>query len=117
MLEESTDLVMQQLLEMSESPDAILCFSDHIAIKAIEIAKGKAISGPDQLGFVGFSNILIGSYITPSLTTVNQPTYEMGQLATKLILSEVNDPGDFSHRRLVLKKELIIRDSSRGKKL
>jgi LacI family transcriptional regulator len=76
--------------------------------------QNKKISIPDELGLVGFSNLDLTDLLTPSLTVVNQPAYEMGRISAELLIKMIESKRaikDFEH--VVLVPELIQRASSK----
>lgn len=80
---------MQELLNENKLPDAIFAINDPAAIGAILVLKENNIRIPEEIGIVGFSESRFSDVIEPSLTTVQQPTYEMGQTAANVILQEL----------------------------
>jgi len=68
---------------------------------------------PRDIAVVGFCNEPISGLMEPSLTTVAQPSYEMGQIAMQLILEQIHDPENFVPKKRVLKTKLIERNSSK----
>jgi DNA-binding LacI/PurR family transcriptional regulator len=102
----------QYLLDLAERPDAIFAVNDSAAIEIMLIAKEKGISIPDELGVVGFSDNPESAYIGPGLTTIRQPTMEMGQATAEWILQLVDTEETRISERKVLRTELIVRGSS-----
>ncbi|MCE7061035.1 LacI family DNA-binding transcriptional regulator [Dyadobacter sp. CY343] len=102
----------QYLLDLAERPDAIFAVNDSAAIEIILIAKEKGIAIPDELGVVGFSDNPESAYIGPGLTTIRQPTMEMGQATAEWILQLVDTEEIRISERKVLRTELIVRGSS-----
>ena len=71
---------------------------------------------PGDVGITGFSNNPVTEIIQPSLTTVEQHGYQLGQVAMELLLEELkNGIGEKSPETRVIDTELIIRDSSTPK--
>lgn len=66
--------------------DGIFCGNDLIAIGAIKALKEKKISIPEQIKIIGFDDILLSQYIDPPLTTMKQPTYNMGEEAVRMLV-------------------------------
>ena len=80
-------------------------------MQAIKAAQKKI---PDEIAIIGFANEPFGEYITPSLSTVGQQTVRMGEEAANLFF-EIFNAGKivaFAPRKLILKPELICRQSS-----
>ena len=105
----------KKLLELPERPDAIFANQDLAAIGAIKAIKESSLRIPDDVSVVGFSNWQMSSYIEPSLTTVAQPGFEMGQEATRLFIQQIkqDDIESYVPVTKILKTKLIIRNSTR----
>lgn len=107
-----------QLLDEGEMPDAIFAANDPVAIGAIQVLKERGISIPGQVSVIGFSNEPITSLMEPPITTVAQPGFEMGQIATRLLLDEFGkEKGDETPPTIVHKEltaELVIRNTTRN---
>ena len=99
---------------MSEPPSAVFCYNDMTAIGVLQAAREANISVPGDLAVIGFDDIPFASYVSPSLTTINQPKREMGRLAMEMTLnlSEVDDRADLELSDIVVKGELVIREST-----
>jgi LacI family transcriptional regulator len=80
---------MQEIINSQNLPEAIFAITDPTAIGAMLVLKENKIKIPDDIGVVGFSESRFSDVIEPSLTTVQQPTYEMGQTAANIILQEI----------------------------
>jgi DNA-binding LacI/PurR family transcriptional regulator len=103
----------QQLLSMENRPDAIFAINDPVAIGAFSKIKEMKISIPDEIALVGFSNNPVSSLIDPALTTVEQPSHEIGKVAAELLLEKINhDSKKDVVVEKILKTKLIIRQSS-----
>lgn len=101
------------LLDLENRPDAIFAVNDSAAIEIMLMAKEKGIRVPDELGVVGFSDNPESAYIGPGLTTVRQPTIEIGKTTARWILQMIDDEEEFSDsEERILKTELIVRGSS-----
>lgn len=101
------------LVELTEPPDAIFTINDPVALGAFLYLKDKGISIPGEMALVGFSNNPNATLVSPSLTTVNQPAFEMGRSAAGLLLKNFDTKKKTrTVETIVLKTELIIRESS-----
>ena len=81
-----------------------------MAIGAIKGLQRLNLRVPEDIAVVGFDNIKMSELITPELTTVAQPMYELGSQAFA-ILKERLDARHSERQRIVLKTRLIVRDS------
>ncbi|MBC7948080.1 MAG: LacI family DNA-binding transcriptional regulator [Chitinophagaceae bacterium] len=105
-------LASKELLSMKKRPDAIFTISDRMAIGAMLAIKEKGLTMPQDIGLVGFNNEPVTSLVTPSISSVDQPAFELGKIAAKLFIETVHNNQDMSHVEEVLKPKLIIRESS-----
>jgi LacI family transcriptional regulator len=78
--------IVNQLLDDGERFDGIFCYTDIIAMGTIKALTNRGISVPRAVKVVGFDDISISKYSTPSITTIHQPMEEMGTLAANLVL-------------------------------
>ncbi|MBL7873497.1 MAG: LacI family DNA-binding transcriptional regulator [Cyclobacteriaceae bacterium] len=110
-----------KLLSQKNIPDAIFAGNDPMAMGAMMAIKEKGLKIPQDVAIVGFSNWFFGELMDPSLTTVDQPGFEMGQEAARLLIRqiEMKDKEDFDPQpeTKILKTRLIIRNSSLKKDL
>jgi LacI family transcriptional regulator len=105
-----------QLLKDHNDVDGIFINTDLVAIGAISEFNNQGIKVPEQINVVGFSNWFMASVISPSLTTINQPGFEMGKKAFKLLYKEIKDKKKkkvVSYKDVVLETDLIIRKSTK----
>lgn len=106
-------LATQRLLDLPNPPDAIFVNNDIGAIGAMKAIKERGLKIPADVAVVGFSDWQISSMVEPSLTSVSQPGFEMGETAAKLFLEQLaNKDKPFVPQTKVLKTSLVIRDSS-----
>lgn len=92
------------------SVDAVFCGSDEIAIGAINSLRDNNIKVPDDVDVVGFGNSYYSSIYYPKLTTMSEPTYDMGSVAMRMLI-KIIDKKELEHKYYVLPHELIKRDS------
>jgi LacI family transcriptional regulator len=107
------EAALRQLLELRPLPDAIFCGNDTTALSIISALRDSPLKVPDDIAIVGFSNEPYSALVTPSITTIRQPGYEMGKKAAELIISEIRGcitPADY--RTYTMPTELITRQSS-----
>ena len=102
-----------KLLALEKPPTAIFAANDEMAIGAIKAVRHRGGRVPDDVAVVGFDDIHMASIFEPSLTTIAQPMFEIGQKAMELLLALIE--GTSARRRqLVLPDRLVIRDSCGG---
>ncbi len=104
---------MIQLLALKNPPDAVYVASDYAALGALQVLQENNISIPENIALVGFGNEPFTAMVTPTLTTINQHSDEIGKLAAETFLDLVEKTDlKQSLNKKILKAELIIRDSS-----
>jgi LacI family transcriptional regulator len=74
-----------QMLQNPILPTAIFTANDAIAFGAIKAIKEHNLSVPEDISVIGFNDTEMCSYITPALTTIHAPAYDMGQHGANLI--------------------------------
>ncbi|OAN11167.1 transcriptional regulator [Photobacterium jeanii] len=91
-------------------PTALFVCNDMMAMGVINTAHKQGISVPDDLSIVGYDDIKLAKYITPSLTTIHQPKHRLGQQAVDTLLEKINKQSD-SNKVIQLEPTLMERDS------
>jgi DNA-binding LacI/PurR family transcriptional regulator len=81
----------QQLMQLSDPPDAIVCASDRIAIGAIQWLHQHNLRVPDDIAVTGFDNISESAFTAPSLTTVHVHKQRMGELAAERLVKRIEN--------------------------
>lgn len=107
----------RRLLSLSHPPDAIFSANDSAAVSAIQCAKEMGIRIPEELAVAGFNNDRISSIVEPPLTTINHPAIDMGKIAAQQVLKQKKNREMVESETVVLKTELIIRQSSMRNRL
>ena len=77
------------LLDLSNPPSAIFVGNDVMAAGAIDAARARGLSLPDDLALVGFDAREMSRYLRPALTSVTRPTYDLGRTAASLLVERV----------------------------
>jgi LacI family transcriptional regulator len=112
--EEGYDFAKQIITEHNDI-DGIFCVTDIVAIGAINYLNEINISIPKQIKVIGFSNWFMGQVITPKLSTIDQPGYDMGVESFNLLLEEMNcrrETKPFTPRTIELPTKVIEREST-----
>jgi LacI family transcriptional regulator/LacI family repressor for deo operon, udp, cdd, tsx, nupC, and nupG len=112
--EEKAKIYSAHLLNLNEPPDALFAINDPTAIAFLLVAQERGVKIPQEVGVVGFSYDPISAYIPPGLSTVSQPTHQIGRKAAQLLLQRIQNVGtNIAIEHKVLETQLIIRGSSR----
>lgn len=101
------------LLEMETPPDAIFSSSDFTALGAIQEIKEQGLRIPDDICVAGFANEPFTKFMELTITSVDQSPLEMGKMAAKVFLDQVNGNKNIKiEKKVVLNPKLLIRKSS-----
>lgn len=114
LIREEVEEAISKLVSLPERPDAIIALSDKLTTGCLRVLKSKNIRVPQDMGLIGFSNSDLTELIDPPLSIIKQPAFEMGEIATSLLLQMIESkkpPTEFETRNLA--PQLIIRDSSK----
>lgn len=104
----------EEVLSDADMPDGLFSANDTSAVGFIQEARRRNIAIPEQIKVVGYSNDLSSRIITPSLTTMEQSGYKMGEKAVETLVQLINQDDKIKvTRNFVFEVELIPRDSSR----
>jgi LacI family transcriptional regulator len=105
---------VSRLLSLAEPPTGVFCFNDRTAMGAYRAAAERGLRVPDDLSVVGFDDQeLIASSLSPGLTTVALPHYDMGAWAVQALLGLIEDTATSTDRPLqkLMPCPLVRRDS------
>jgi LacI family transcriptional regulator len=112
---ESAKQATFRLLAKNPDIDGIFAGSDVMAIGVMKAAEKMGYSIPDDLMVVGFDGIQFGEMVTPELTTMAQPIYQMGTTAAMMLMDQID--GKFCEtKERVYDVELIVRNSTKRRK-
>jgi DNA-binding LacI/PurR family transcriptional regulator len=99
-----------KLLQLPAPPDAILTSNSLLAAGALLALRESKKEIPEEVALASFDETTWARLVAPSLTVIEQPTHEIGRTAVELLLKRIRDPTR-SHREVILKAKLVIRQS------
>lgn len=102
----------EQLIQTDPRPTAIFATNNFIAIGVMQRLRERGLDVPGEMSVVAFDDLPIAITIDPFFTVAAQPAYEMGQHATRLLLSRLNGDTTTAPQEIVLPVEIIVRKSS-----
>jgi len=102
-----------RMLKEEDRPDAIFAMIDPLAVDVMMVLKEKGIKIPEDIALAGFTNNPTSAVVEPSLTTVSQPGYEMGQIAANHLLDQLDEVVSDDPESFILLTTLVVRDSSK----
>ncbi len=103
---------MEKLITSHNMPDAVFCVNDPTAIGAMKMLKKYGYKIPGDVALVGFTETKLAELIDPPLTSVAQPTTEIGRTAALLLLEQIESKGIFVPQTVTLNGRLNVRESS-----
>ena len=103
---------IQRFTENNKKFDGIVCASDEIAMGAINALREKGIRVPEDVSVIGFNNNILGEIFYPKLTTISQPSYDMGSVAVRMLIKILNKR-ELDNPNYVLNYEIIKRESTK----
>ena len=86
---ESIEQGVHRLLDAPQTPTALLCAGDNLAMVAMRVARLRGLSVPEQLSVVGFGDHGDSPFTDPALTTISQPHEEVARHAVRQLLAYV----------------------------
>lgn len=98
------------LLNLDQPPTAIFTAGDLIALGAYQAIKEENLHIPKDISIATFDDPLFAPHLSPPLTAIKQPVYEMGIIAVKLIIDRLHDSNK-ERKRILLEPQLVVRDS------
>lgn len=107
-------IAAKQLMSLPNPPDALFCGNDTTALSVMIYLRNLGIRIPEDIGIVGFSNEPFSKVVSPSISTIEQPGFEMGQKAAELIIRKIENK-ERTYQTITLHTKLIIRESSSRK--
>ena len=97
-------------LRLPQTPSAIVCSNDSMALGAMGQFHKAGVKVPDDISIVGFDDISVASRVVPPLTTSAAPVVEMADTAFRL-LKELMENGTVANMHIALPADLVIRDT------
>jgi LacI family transcriptional regulator len=103
---------MEQLLTLATPPDGVFAAYAFSAAGALEVLQDKGLRVPQDVALACFSNEPFTTMTQPSLTAVDQRAEQMGETAVRLLLQLLKRGPGYTPPHIVLKPELLVRNSS-----
>ncbi|HEY0755469.1 MAG TPA: substrate-binding domain-containing protein [Ktedonobacteraceae bacterium] len=108
----SSDQCVEALLASTPRPSAIFCASDLLALGVMRGLGQRGIKIPADMALVGYDDVEFASMLSPALTSIRQPKYQLGQAAAELLLAEIHATEKHLHTQIMYQPELIVRAST-----
>jgi LacI family transcriptional regulator len=104
MRQESGHRLFLRLVEEGDRPRSVFAENDLMALGCLQAARECGLRVPEDVAIIGFDDIPFSSFPEVQLTTIRQPTYDMGRMAVDILLGDAARP-----RRVVLEPQLVVR--------
>src|SRR5690606_35231808 len=106
---------VRELLDKRIDFDAIFTLEDFTAMGVVQELKAAGKRIPEEVGVVGFANEAFTSLVSPTISTVDQRTIEMGEEVARLFLKLLKKGDYYKHKpeKIVLEPQLLVRKSSK----
>jgi LacI family transcriptional regulator len=115
--EEASIRSAKKIMAMKPMPDGIFITNDFCAAICIQTLKEAGIRIPEDIAIVGFNNDVISKIIEPKLTTINYPGIEIGEIVARNLINHLQGNSNIKlTNTIIIKSELIVRESSLKKK-
>lgn len=101
----------ERLLSRSR-PDAIVAANDNVALGVLKALASSGVRVPEEVSVIGFDNIDVSAFSSPSLTTFDVPKKELGHFAVRFLLDRIENPRE-RNIRITIPYQLIERESTR----
>jgi LacI family transcriptional regulator len=104
----------RQAISLPSRPTAIVAANNFITIGAMKALQEMELEVPEDIALAGFDDLPQSMVTFPYFTVVSQPAYEMGRIATELLLERLNKTENKDPQEIILPIQLIIRQSAGG---
>jgi LacI family transcriptional regulator len=103
----------RQIVKMKPLPDGLFCTNDFVAAVCMRTLKESGIRIPQDIAIVGFNNDAVSKLVEPTLTTVNYPGKDMGEIAARYLINHLKGESKLEQTNtIIVRSELVVRRSS-----
>lgn len=102
---------IQHFLKSKKKFSGVVCASDDIAMGAINALRDNGLEVPKDVSVIGFNDNYAASIFYPKITTISQPTYDMGSVAMRMLIKLLNKK-EIDKPNYVLEHQLVEREST-----
>lgn len=109
-------LIADEIALKHRDIDGVFAFTDLLATGILVGLKEHGFKIPEDISIIGFSNWFLTTITTPTLSTVDQPGFIMGEEAFRLLLEEINDikkGNKIKYKTIEIPTEVIVRNSTK----
>ncbi len=115
--EEAAHDIAEKILRMSPLPDGLFITHDFTAAVCMQHLVERGVRIPEDMAIVGFNNDAVSKLVHPQLTTIDYPGKQLGEIAARNLIEQLNGAEVLQRTNtIIIRSDLIIRESSRRKK-
>lgn len=92
-------------------PTAVVAANDLAAVGLMDVLKKEGVRVPDDVSIIGYDDLVLAGLGSIDLTTINQPTHEMGVTVARIICQRVQD-SEQEAQKVVLEPALVVRSTT-----
>lgn len=108
----SGEQCVETILTTTDRPTAIFCVNDLLALGVMRGLSLRGMNIPEDIALIGYDDVAFAGMLSPALTSIRQPKYQLGRAAAELLLHEIGEAGKHLHTQIVYQPELIVRHST-----
>lgn len=105
--------IADDISKLENMPTAVFTISDQIATGLISKLSQNDVSVPNDISVIGFDNTSICNIYNPTITTIAQPQFEIGEKSMELLIKKINNINE-KNEKIFLSHNLIIRNSTKN---
>ncbi|UCE06637.1 MAG: LacI family DNA-binding transcriptional regulator [bacterium] len=109
---ESCYKAVKELILQNEKSTAIFIWDDKLAIGALKAILEAGMRIPQDIAIVGYNDTEIARHLFPPLTTVRHASYQIGEIAARILLDRLDSDDILETKQIVLKPELVVRKTT-----
>ncbi|MFM2215221.1 MAG: hypothetical protein RJA88_590 [Actinomycetota bacterium] len=102
----------KKILDLGVMPTAIFCANDLLALGVMRALLASKVRIPEQVSVLGYDNIEFAPSAAVPLSSIAQPSYQMGVTAADLLLNECEDGENHEHQQIRFQPQLVERAST-----
>jgi LacI family transcriptional regulator len=115
-LNEDLEEALKYYMALPDKPDAIFTATDQISTRCLVLLNKLGYKIPEDVAIIGFTNTELADALSPALSTVHQPAFEIGQLAADKLISLIEKKNlDEPYETVMLPTHILVRASSQLK--
>jgi DNA-binding LacI/PurR family transcriptional regulator len=96
----------------AQRPTGVTCYNDLVALGVCRALAELGVRVPHDVSVVGYDDVPLAEFVTPSLTSVRVPKREVGRIAAEILHHEIEHGPSATPQKVYLQAELVVRDST-----